>query len=150
MRKRVAEVINNSTDRDTLRYFLYSAHDVQVANVLSWLQPEDFKFVDVPYVSNFHFELLYNQTCLTSATSSTDKLKCFSVQTLYNGQPLKFGTCLDSNSQAGRRSERCTYQDFVKHIDKLSFKGDLMDECSRPWDSEPPISPMRIQERLRK
>lgn len=28
MRKRVAEIINDSTDRNTLRYFLYSAHDV--------------------------------------------------------------------------------------------------------------------------
>lgn len=79
MRNRVAEVINNSTDRDTLRYFLYSAHDVQVANVLQWLQPEDYKFVDVPYVSNFHFELRYNETCLTSTNTPGEKLQCFSV-----------------------------------------------------------------------
>lgn len=83
MKARVHELISDNNDhRDTLRYFLYSAHDVQVANVLHWLEPVDYKFVDVPYVSNFHFELHYNESCLTSAT---DKSSCFSVQTLYNG-----------------------------------------------------------------
>jgi hypothetical protein len=65
MKNRVYELIGDITDLDTLRYFLYSAHDVQVANVLQWLEPVDYKFVDVPYVSNFHFELRYNETCLT-------------------------------------------------------------------------------------
>jgi hypothetical protein len=67
MKQRVHELTSNITDPDTLRYFLYSAHDVQVANVLQWLEPVDYKFIDVPYVSNFHFELLYNESCLTSA-----------------------------------------------------------------------------------
>jgi hypothetical protein len=34
MKARVEQILNNNTDSDTLRYFLYSAHDVQVANVL--------------------------------------------------------------------------------------------------------------------
>lgn len=64
MRQRVTEILGNNTSRDTLRYLLYSAHDVQVANVLSWLQPVDYQFVDVPYVSNLHFELSYDEECL--------------------------------------------------------------------------------------
>jgi hypothetical protein len=60
MKERVAQIISNNTDRNNLRYLLYSAHDVQVANVLSWLQPVDHQVVDVPYVSNFHFELSYD------------------------------------------------------------------------------------------
>ena len=64
MHQRVTEILANSSDPDTLRYMVYSAHDVQVANVLQWLQPVDFEVVDVPYVSNFHFELKYDETCL--------------------------------------------------------------------------------------
>ena len=61
MTERVKQVLANSTDPDTLRYILYSAHDVQVANVLAWLQPVDYQYVDVPYASNFFFELSYDE-----------------------------------------------------------------------------------------
>ena len=35
--QRVNEVLTQSNNTDSLRYMLYSAHDVQVANVLQWL-----------------------------------------------------------------------------------------------------------------
>lgn len=96
MHTRVQQIIANNTDRDTLRYMLYSAHDVQVANVLNWLEPEDHPIVDVPYASNIHFELSYNESCLAEETRP-NKYSCFSVQVLYNNEPLKLGTCLDAN-----------------------------------------------------
>jgi hypothetical protein len=37
MRERVRQITRGDTSRDTLRYIMYSAHDVQVANVLQWL-----------------------------------------------------------------------------------------------------------------
>ena len=61
---------------NTLRLMIYSAHDVQVANVLEWIEPVEFNVVDVPYVSNFFFELYYDEKCLTS---NEDKIECFKV-----------------------------------------------------------------------
>jgi hypothetical protein len=67
---------------------IYSAHDVQVANVLEWLEPVGFNPVDVPYVSNIFFELHYDEACLYNKATASES--CFSVTTLYNGEPLKF------------------------------------------------------------
>lgn len=66
MRERARQIASGDNSRDTLRYMMYSAHDVQVANVLQWLQPEDFTYADVPYASSFHFELRYDETCLSN------------------------------------------------------------------------------------
>lgn len=138
MKARVEQILNNNTELDTLRYFLYSAHDVQVANVLHWLEPVEYENVDVPYVSNFHFELHYNEeTCLSNSQVLNKQEECFTVKTLYNGQPLKFSTCLEANQLAGRHSDRCTFKDFVEHINSLSFKGDLARACSLPWNQKP-------------
>lgn len=93
---------------------IYSAHDVQVANLLEWLEPSGFNPVDVPYVSNFFFELHYDEDCLSNNQTTSDQ--CFTVQTLYNGEPLKFDSCLEANANSGRHSERCTFSDFERHI----------------------------------
>ena len=37
MKTRVNQLLSGNTSPDTLRYLIYSAHDVQVANVLEWL-----------------------------------------------------------------------------------------------------------------
>jgi hypothetical protein len=51
---------------------IYSAHDVQVANVLEWLEPASFNAVDVPYVSNFFFELHYDEECISNNSTAYD------------------------------------------------------------------------------
>jgi hypothetical protein len=55
---------------------IYSAHDVQVANLLEWLEPSGFNPLDVPYVSNFFFELHYDEDCLSNNQTSD---QCFTV-----------------------------------------------------------------------
>lgn len=44
MHQRMQEILGGDKSRDTLRYVIYSAHDVQIANILEWIQPYNFDF----------------------------------------------------------------------------------------------------------
>ena len=91
-----------------------------------WIQSVGYEYVDIPYASSIVFELHYDDICV--ATGPKDN-SCFWVQVLSNNQPLRLSTCLDANQKAGRKSLKCTLDDFLKHIQTISFQGDVIKGC---------------------
>ncbi|CDW80941.1 histidine acid phosphatase family protein [Stylonychia lemnae] len=133
MQDRVDSLIKNSGDtkdnKNDLKYVINSAHDDQISNMLLWLNPHNYDFIDVPYSSNIYFELFYDSDCITSKKDET----CFSVHVLHEGKPLSFDTCLDGNNQRGSKSLTCSYSDFKAHIEKIKFQGDILQKCQEQY-----------------
>ena len=74
---------------------MYSAHDTQIANLLSTID-KPYNYTYVKYASQIYFELYKNSAQET-----------FAVKTMYNGKPLQFSEC------AG---EHCTLSEFQAHM----------------------------------
>lgn len=110
-----------------MRYYIYSAHDYQIANVLEWLNPVDHDFVDVTYGSSVFVELYYDTDCMYTLRDES----CFNVRVSHNGVPLKLDTCLDGNMARGSQSKRCTYTDFRRHLNKISANDTFDNMCSQ-------------------
>lgn len=87
------------------RYRVYSAHDTNIANWLTQLNPS-YNFVYIAYAANIFIELYKD-----SATNT------FFVQTVYNGTPLILEQC------AG--VAMCSLDNFNKQIQTQLFQGDL-------------------------
>lgn len=102
------------------RYILYSTHDTQVGNVVSWLNPNNYIMNDIPFASAVFMELHYDHECEANDES------CFYVKTIYNGEELSFDFCVDSMSLDGTR---CNYLSFRSHMDEIMVKGDLNAQC---------------------
>ena len=51
-----------------LKYLIYSAHDTQVVNMVSWLTQKTNGFDYVPYASTVIFELMYSDACVIGKT----------------------------------------------------------------------------------
>jgi hypothetical protein len=100
-----------------------------VANSLLFLEPYNFDFVDIPYASSIFFELHYDSDCV----KTTKARSCFTVKPFYNNKLLKFDTCLDANQSRGSRSDYCQVDDFLKHIENISFKGDINQACMQKF-----------------
>eukprot|EP00347_Sterkiella_histriomuscorum_P018906 403343716 len=144
MKKMMSQLINGEDTRDSLRFFFYSAHDDTPANAMPFLNPLNYILVDVPYGSSFTYELRYNEDCLNDKTTSADeKRKCFKVHSLYNNNPLRFDTCeqnVNSNQSSGKKALKvdsklpvCLFDDFLSHIQKASYQGDVKEACSQPY-----------------
>eukprot|EP00347_Sterkiella_histriomuscorum_P008612 403344429 len=138
MEFRYQEIVKGLYDNtDTLRYYIYSAHDTQIANVMEFLFLSDYdgnrhQYSDVPYASTLFFELHYDLNCL--ATSDKDKLRdCFSVHLTHNGEVVYLPTCVQNNIKKGNKAHECSYQDFLDHITAVSFQGDYMKECAADY-----------------
>jgi len=87
--ERVSDIIQrNNTSRDTLRYYIDSAHDTHVIALLLWLQAADF--IDAPFASSVFFELHYDSECLAAKRDAS----CFTVEIYSNGQLLKLPSCI--------------------------------------------------------
>eukprot|EP00347_Sterkiella_histriomuscorum_P018392 403345675 len=134
MHQRIFDIQDGDHNRDTLRYFIYSAHDYQIANILEWLNPVDHDFVDVPYGSQVFIELFYDTDCIYSLRDES----CFNVRLSHNGMPLKLDTCLEGNANRGSHSERCTYTDFRKHIAKISYNDTFDNMCGKQFTPPQP------------
>ncbi|CDW88077.1 UNKNOWN [Stylonychia lemnae] len=123
---RVNEIMSASTNTNTLRYIMYSAHDTQIINALDWLQPVGREYIDATYVSTMYFEVFYDTDCLAATPKSQS---CFNVHITHNGIPIKLQTCLDANVQRNSGSIICQYDDFLAHIDKIKLKDDVEARC---------------------
>ena len=121
MKERVHDIISNDTSRDSLRYFMDSAHDTHVINLLLWLEAKNNDFVSSPFASTIYFELHFDSVCLSSMKNSS----CFTVEIYSNGQMLKLPSCLNANKARGSTSPICQFDDFVSHIKQKALKGDL-------------------------
>jgi hypothetical protein len=67
MKKRVGQLMMKAAreEDENIRLMIYSAHDVQVANVIEWIEPVGgVDVVDVPYGSNLIFEMYYDEKCI--------------------------------------------------------------------------------------
>eukprot|EP00347_Sterkiella_histriomuscorum_P002413 403368251 len=129
MLQRVQEILSKNPSRDTLRYMIYSGHDDGISNTLLFLDPVNFEFEDVPYTSQVYFELYYDDDCVNQVKDHS----CFTMKIAFNGHPLKFDTCMDANTSRGSTSPFCRFDDFIKHYNKKSYKGDYIEACSRPY-----------------
>jgi len=79
MKKRVGQLMMKAAreEDENIRLMIYSAHDVQVANVIEWIEPVGgVDVVDVPYGSNLLFEMYYDEKCIEK---SEEKIECFKV-----------------------------------------------------------------------
>eukprot|EP00347_Sterkiella_histriomuscorum_P016497 403352955 len=133
MEARYQEILNGQADnRDTLRYYIESSHDTQIANILDWLDIMDLEFADVPYGSSMYFELFYDNDCLNSKPTQPD-VSCFEVRAKYQGDPILFDTCIDGNLSRNSKSKVCTYFDFKQHLAKITYKGDFVADCAKPY-----------------
>lgn len=63
---------------------IYSAHDTQIANLLTHLAP-NFNYTEITYASNIKFELRVDNTCVKGQTGSPDLTNCLNVRIYYNG-----------------------------------------------------------------
>lgn len=61
--------------------------------------------------------------------ANDDYKKCFSVDVIYNGTPLSFIQCLKNP----HHHERCTYEKFMEMIKEVSYDGDYIEECKKPY-----------------
>lgn len=129
MHQRIFDITGGDKSRDTLRYVIYSAHDVQVGNILEWLRPMDDYYPEVEYSSAIIFELYYDTKCMETLRDEG----CFTVKVSHNGTPIKLDTCIEGNLSRGDLSHRCTYTDFRKHILKISYNGVLEDKCNEEF-----------------
>ena len=100
---KVLSLLNATETRDSLRYYLHSAHDTQLVDMLLWLQPVNYDFIDQPFSSSLYLELHYDDACLTTKNDSS----CFTVELYNNGSPLKLDTCLSANKGRGSTSIIC-------------------------------------------
>jgi hypothetical protein len=54
---------NYKLDDKSIKYMIYSAHDTQIANLLSHFVP-NFNYTEVKYAAHFKFELRIDITCV--------------------------------------------------------------------------------------
>jgi hypothetical protein len=125
----VGKLLNGTRTDDDLRYIVHSSHDTQQWNIVKFLEPVGYEPIDMPYASTVIFELHYDEGCLADPKKRGEH--CFSVPVFNNGDMLKLDTCLqDNNLDIARIANPiCTFQSFVKHFEKLMFKGDLIQKC---------------------
>lgn len=130
MEARLNSILAKKRDeRSELRYYLDSAHDDNIANMLVWLNAYQYQYPDIPYASSIIFELHYDQNCLddNKYDPSIAKSKCFTVEIYHDGKPLTFDTCLVNNKARNDASETCYYDDFIQYMDKISVTGQDLD-----------------------
>ena len=51
MDETVKSILNHADSKNDLKYFVYSAHDMQIANLLDFLNFTNFDYYNVPYCS---------------------------------------------------------------------------------------------------
>ena len=141
MKDTVAKYLNRTQSNNDLKYIVHSSHDTQQWNVKEFLQPLNYDPIDMPYASTIFFELHYDEGCLNN--TKTRGNQCFTVQVLQNGSMLKFDTCMQDNNMQGRfGSPLCSFDSFIRHIDKLKYQGPLSinEACVQPYNPKEKIS----------
>ncbi|CDW76973.1 major acid phosphatase map (histidine-acid phosphatase) [Stylonychia lemnae] len=135
--KRIDEISNGDKDQSTLRYMIYSGHDVQIANVLTLLNPIEIGDVyQIPYGSTFYIELYYDDDCIKNTKTENDKQNCFWVQVIFNGKQLSFDTCQNESKLSKDElfiHKRCSFNNFLSHLDKNQYKGDMIEQCKKDF-----------------
>ena len=119
------------TKESEVKFMIYSAHDDQVTNMLTFLG-SDFYFV--PYAATVTFELKYSVQCLASDQSSES---CFGVSIRLNGEPLLFDECTGDNFSL----EGCKYPEFLSLIESRWYSGPSADDLDQACFTPVPPAP---------
>ncbi len=90
---KVAQILNGTDSRDSLKYLMYSSHDDSLANTLIFLNAINVDLTQVQFASSLYLELHYDDDCLKTQKDRS----CFSLHAFQNNIPLKFAWCLDAN-----------------------------------------------------
>jgi len=120
-------------DTNKLKYMIYSAHDDQIDSNMVWLTQSKASFDDIPYASQFIYELKYSESCFPTAERIQD---CFGVSIAFNGTPLKLNTCNgDGFSENGTG---CTWIEFWEYMNSIFYPSlnseDLDTACYQPYN----------------
>ena len=152
MEKRVAATLGMrqglfgeaNSDRNELKFLIYSAHDTQVDSMMVFLTQSKESFDYIPYASQVTFELKHSPKCVADGAG----LECFGVSVLFNGEPMKFDQC--SGDGFSTDGTGCTWREFKHFMDSIwysgKFKHDLNKACGQeyvhPTTSEQIPSPL--------
>jgi len=98
---------------------------------MTWLQPEDLNWNNVPYASTVVLELYVDPNC-SADDSPFGSEECYYVKSRYNGLDLKLPGCND---------KFCAYSEFTDYMDSIWYSGPHADDlnlaCSTPYEFEP-------------
>lgn len=72
---------------------MYSGHDDDLSNMITYLNPSEFYLHRVAFSSQIYFELHYDSECLLNSKSSA----CFHIQVIFNGEDFIFNDCIAAN-----------------------------------------------------
>lgn len=64
IKDKVNNILSGLETKDDLKFILYSAHDGDIANLLTFLNPVNHNFIDIPFASSIVIELHYDDQCL--------------------------------------------------------------------------------------
>lgn len=108
--------INGEEDeyRQNLKFFVYSAHDDQVDDMMVWLDPTNYEMDYVLFSSMVDFELYQSAECMTNGAADES---CFSVTIRYNGVELALSGC---GEEPG-----CSFPDFVNYLGEIWYEQDI-------------------------
>ena len=117
---RILGRVDSNPAHDCLKMYVHEAHETQLLAMLGMLKPSSVdRFVSVEPSSQLQIELLYSESCLSSA--ELDKEQCFNVQMILNGKFLEFeGACADP--------VMCTYPEFAAYREQISYSGPYSDD----------------------
>ena len=95
----------------TEKYIYFSSHDMLIAHIIKFFQPENIYLEFIEYASQFLFELY------------KDNEGKYYLQILFNNKPIKL---------PGWKTSNCTYEEF-----ELQYRetGLLQDEVFKIWNS---------------
>ena len=99
---------------------IYSAHDMQVDNMMVFLTQNKTSIEYIPYASQVIFELKYDEECV----KSTKDEKCFGVAINFNGEAWTFPGCTGD----GVNSTGCKYDEFKEYISSIWYSGPHADD----------------------
>jgi len=89
MKERVEKLQNKEEKIHDMRYHIVSCHDIEIVNVMKWLNPVDFEWNGAAFAANVLFEIYKNDSCLAGLDGSeTDPYACFTTQAFFNGRAM--------------------------------------------------------------
>lgn len=113
MKYRVNEHLGMEFNESPLRHVIYSSHDVQIANMIEWLHPNNIAMEYVVHAFQVVLELHYNKECIATFYATE---ACFNVTVRFNGIDLSLNACAASVKTDGTG---CAYTDF-KEKEKMA------------------------------
>ena len=121
MKERVHKLKQGEDLAHDRRFHIISCHDIEIVNVMQWLNPINFEWNGAPFASNVLFEIYKNDECLKNLKDDeTDPYACFTIQSFNDGRPMQLAV-----------KDR-KLSSFFEYLKSISFQGsmeELEDYC---------------------